>query len=208
MLGGVSLLAASFGQPEVATRYRPAAAPRWGLPVMGSGPLQSCMVTWAGLEPSNDWVYVLNRHFRTRFSLCSQWAFVGQACQSKAETFLFQFLEQKVPAHPMLFELQAKTWRNVLDTDDDDADWLLGRAKREPTNWKCRNSLKTRPESTSARVKSIGPGTRMVLKPGMSLAVSAQAREDPTGPLIVLGAVPVDLKFASLNTKVKLKYRC
>ena len=48
----------------------------------------------------------------------------------------------------------------------------------------------------------------MVLKPGMSLAVSVQAREDPTGPLIVLGAEPVDQKFASLYTKVWLKYRC
>ena len=38
----------------------------------------------------------------------------------------------------------------------------------------------------------------MVLKPGMGLAVSVQAQESPTGPLIGLGAGPVDLKFASL----------
>ena len=37
------------------------------------------------------------------------WAFVGQAYQSKAETFLFSFLESKVPAHTTVFELQAKT---------------------------------------------------------------------------------------------------
>ena len=72
------------------------------------------------------------------------WAFAGQACQSKAETFLFPFLKSKVPAHPTVFELQAKTWRNVLDTDDDDADWLLGGAKAEPINWRCRISLKGR----------------------------------------------------------------
>ena len=74
---------------------------------------------------------------------------MGQACQSKAETFLFPFLESKVPAHPTAFELQDKTWRNVLDTDDDDADWLLGGAKAGPINWRCRNSLTARPESTS-----------------------------------------------------------
>ena len=62
------------------------------------------------------------------------WAFIGQAFQSKAETFLFSFLESKVPAHPTVFELQAETWRNVLDTDDEDTDWLLGGAKAEPIN--------------------------------------------------------------------------
>ena len=66
----------------------------------------------------------------------------GQPCQSKAETFLFPFLEEKVPAHLTVFELQAKTWRNVLDTGDDDADWLLGGAKAEPIDWRCRNSKK------------------------------------------------------------------
>ena len=58
------------------------------------------------------------------------------------------------------------------------------------------------------RVKSVGLGTRMVFKPGMDLAVSVQARENPTGPLIGLGAGPVDLKFASLNINVMLKHRC
>ena len=48
----------------------------------------------------------------------------------------------------------------------------------------------------------------MVLKPGMGLAVSVQARENPTGPLIGPGAGPVDLKFVSPITKVRLKYRC
>ena len=56
------------------------------------------------------------------------------------------------------------------------------------------------------RVKSVGPGTRMVLKPGMGLAVSVQAREILTGSLIGLGTGPVDLKFASRNMKVRLKY--
>ena len=48
----------------------------------------------------------------------------------------------------------------------------------------------------------------MVFKPGMDLAVSVQDRENPTRPLIGLGAGPVDLKFASLNIKVRLKYQC
>ena len=52
------------------------------------------------------------------------------------------------------------------------------------------------------RVKSVGPGTKMVFKPDMGLAVSVQARENPTGPL-----TGVDLKFASCDTKVWLKYR-
>ena len=45
----------------------------------------------------------------------------------------------------MVFELQAKTWHNMLDTDDDDADWLLGGAKAELINWRCKISVKARP---------------------------------------------------------------
>ena len=96
----------------------------------------------------------------------------------------------------------------LVDTEDDDADWLLGGAKAELNNFRCRNSLKARPESTSAPRKTVGIRTRMVLKPGMSLAVSVQAQEVSTGPLIRLGAGPMDIKFASLNTKVRLKYWC
>ena len=33
------------------------------------------------------------------------------------------------------------------DTDDEDAYWLLGRAKEEHTNWRGSNCLKARPES-------------------------------------------------------------
>ena len=58
------------------------------------------------------------------------------------------------------------------------------------------------------RVKSVGPGTRMLLRPGIGLAASVRAQENPTKPLIGLDARPVDLKFASLNTKVRLKYQC
>ena len=54
------------------------------------------------------------------------------------------------------------------------------------------------------RVKSDGPGTRMVLKPGMGPAVSVQARENTTGTVTGLGAGPVDLKIVPLNTKVRL----
>ena len=66
---------------------------------------------------------------------------MGQMCQSKPEAFLLPFLESKVPANPTVFELHDKTWHNVLDTDDDDADWLLGGAKAEPINWRFRNDL-------------------------------------------------------------------
>ena len=58
------------------------------------------------------------------------------------------------------------------------------------------------------RVKFVGLGTRMVFKPGMDLAVSVQARGNRTGPLIGLDAGAMDLKFASLNIKARLKYRC
>ena len=54
------------------------------------------------------------------------------------------------------------------------------------------------------RVKSVGSGTRMVLKPGMGLAVSVQGRLNSTGHVIGLGAELVDLKFVSLKTKVRL----
>ena len=51
---------------------------------------------------------------------------MGQACQSRAETFLFPFLESKCPAHPTVFELGTGQGvaqrRYVLDTDDDDSD--------------------------------------------------------------------------------------
>ena len=38
----------------------------------------------------------------------------------------------------------------MLDTDDDDADWLLGGAKAEPISWRCRISLKARPRVRDA----------------------------------------------------------
>ena len=41
----------------------------------------------------------------------------------------------------MVFELQAKMWRNALDADDDNADWLLGRAMAEHANWRGNSSL-------------------------------------------------------------------
>ena len=81
--------------------------------------------------------------FRHVFIYVFHWVFVGQACQSKAETF--SFLKSKVPTHPIVFELQAKARRNVLDTDEGDADWLLGGAKVEPIYWRCRIYLKARP---------------------------------------------------------------
>ena len=44
----------------------------------------------------------------------------------------------------------------------------------------------------------------MALKPGMRLAVSVQAWENPAGLVIVFGAGPVYLKSFSFNTKVRL----
>ena len=57
----------------------------------------------------------------------------------------FHFWDQKFQPIQWFFKLQPKTWCNVLDTDDDDVDWLLGGAKAEPFNWRYRTSLKARP---------------------------------------------------------------
>ena len=93
----------------------------------------------------------------------------------------------------------------MLDTVDEDSDWLLGGAYQ----LEMQDFSKSKTESPHRhRVKSVGLGTRMVFKPGMDLAVSVQAWENPAGSLIGLGAGPVDLKFAPLNTNVRLKYRC
>ena len=54
------------------------------------------------------------------------------------------------------------------------------------------------------RVKSVEPGTRMGLKPGTRLAVSVHAGENHIGSVIGLGAGPLDLKFVSLITKVRV----
>ena len=49
-----------------------------------------------------------------------------QVRQVKAEEFLFPFLESKCSVRPKVFELQVRTWRNALNTDDGDANWLAG----------------------------------------------------------------------------------
>ena len=84
------------------------------------------MVAWAGLDPCNDWFTFKSPLFELDSRYVLHWAFVGQMCQSKAETFFFPFLKSKCSVNPSVFGLQAKTWRNVFDTDDDDADWLPG----------------------------------------------------------------------------------
>ena len=66
---------------------------------------------------------------------------------SLSRVMVHQWFQRSV--YPTIFELQAKTWRNVLDTDDD-ADWLLGGGKAEHVNWRGGISLKARPELTSA----------------------------------------------------------
>ena len=67
---------------------------------------------------------------RRRLRHVLHWVFVGQACQSKAETFLFPFFESKCPiAQPIqrfLSNLQFQAWCNALDADENGADWLLG----------------------------------------------------------------------------------
>ena len=107
----------------------------------------------------------------------------------------------------------AKMWSNVLDTDDEDADWLLGGAKAEPINWRCRISLKARQGSTSASRKICWARNQDGLQACLVWMWQSQFRslsvwENPTRPLIGLGASSVDLKFASLNTKVRLRYLC
>ena len=62
-----------------------------------------------------------------------------QACQWKDETFLlgtiFSIWSKNVqPIQHFFFQLQAKTWHNVLDIDDDDADWMPGTAKSAQTS--------------------------------------------------------------------------
>ena len=162
------------------------------------------MVTWAGLYPSKDWVYVLNRHFSDTIFDVFHWTFVGQACQSKADTFLFPFLEYKVPAHPTVFELQAKTWCSMLEIDDDDADWLLGGAKAEPIHWRCKIYLKARPRvpSTSRIIclarNQDGPQTNygsdsLNSGPGRPHRAHNWAWRQTSGS-----------KFVPLNTKVRL----
>ena len=103
------------------------------------------MVTWAGLHPSNDWVYVLNCHFSdTIFDMFFTGHSPDKHANRKLKHFYFHFWNKKL-SHPTVFELQAKTWRNVLDTDDDDADWLLGGAKAEPIQFEMQDFSKNRP---------------------------------------------------------------
>ena len=89
----------------------------------------------------------------------------------------------------------------MLETDDD-ADWLLGGSKAEPINRRCKISRHTKSPHRH-RVKSVGPGDGPPAWYG-GLAVSVQAREDLTGPVIGLCAGSVDLIFVPLNTKVRL----
>ena len=77
-LSGSASLSKHMGYMRIKIAHAPV---EWFQHVFPSGPLQSCMVTWAGLDPSNDWVYVLNRHFSdtifgTFFSLGIRWTSV------------------------------------------------------------------------------------------------------------------------------------
>ena len=59
-------------------------------------PPQSCMVTWAGLDPSNDWVYVLNRHFSdTIFDMFFTGHLLDKRSNQKQKHFYFHFWSQK-----------------------------------------------------------------------------------------------------------------
>ena len=107
------------------------------------------MVTWAGLYPSNDWVYVLNRHFSdTIFNIFFSGHLLDKRGNRKLKHF-YSIFGVKSSSPSKVFELQAKTWRNMLETDDDDADWLLGGARAKPINWRCKISLKARPRVPS-----------------------------------------------------------
>ena len=115
--------------------------------------LQSCMVAWAGLDPSNVWFHMLNRHFSNSiFDLFLTGHSKNKRANRKLK-ILSPFLESKVPAHPTFFELQVRTWRNVLDSHDDDADWLLRGAMAEQNNWRSWNFLRmTRTPSASRKI--------------------------------------------------------
>ena len=58
------------------------------------GPLQSCMVTWAGLYPGNDWIYMLNRQY---LDTIYDMFFTGHSLDKHANRmlkhFYFHFLE-------------------------------------------------------------------------------------------------------------------
>ena len=116
---------------------------------------------------------MLNRHFSSSIFdmfFTPQCAFAGQACQSKAEKY-FHLRRQDVhcPSHP-IFELQAKMWRNLLHTDDDDGDWSLGGTKAGIPIGEAEFLQKPDESSHRCRIKC-GCGTRLVLKPGTSPAV-------------------------------------
>ena len=60
------------------------------------GPLQSRMVTWAGLEPSNDCIYVLNRHFSdTIFGMFFTGPSLDKRVNWKLKLFYFHFWIKK-----------------------------------------------------------------------------------------------------------------
>ena len=80
----------------------------------------------------------------------------------------------------MVFELQAKACHNVLDTDDDNADWQD--FSKSQTNSPHRY-----------RLKFVRPRIRMVLRTGIGLAVSVRAWENPTWPLIQCGQIRFQL---------------
>ena len=68
-----------------------------------------------------------------------------------------------------------KTRRTVLDTNDADAVWLLGGAYQLGGE----ADLLYKPDQSlhRHRTKSVGPGTRMILKPGIAPVVSVRAQE-------------------------------
>ena len=132
---------------------------------------------------------------------------MGQVFQSEAETFLYPLFESDYAARATVFELRAKTWLSVLDTEDDDADWLLGGAKAEHTDWRGRISAKARSGPTSASHKICW--ARHQDRPQAwyeSGSLSLGPGNKPVGPIFGLGVEPVDLKFASLNTKARSEY--
>ena len=91
---------------------------------------------------------MLNRHFSDKiFEMFFPGNSLDKRANRKVKHFYFHFWSKKFQPINSFFKFQAKTWRNVLDTDDDDADWLLGGAKGEPINLRCRTSLKPRPRN-------------------------------------------------------------
>ena len=104
----------------------------------------------------------------------------------------------------MIFELEAQTWRNVLNIDDDDAYWLLGGAYQLERHNFSKSRTRAHIGIAQNLLGSASGWPSSLVQIGQTQFGSGKI---PIGPIFGLGAEPWDLKFASLGTKVRLKYQ-